>query len=1651
MATNDGSEDVNDFLLRIRELGDQRDREDEERTRKLEEEILQGRKERQARRAERARSISPTKEPSSNAGTPNSIRSTADDSMNGGVAQSPITFNPPEASLGGTPKDTLRNPHEGPSKENRSAPRALPQPPSKSATNTFPSTAMPPSRSGTLSWQQRPTSRGSTGPRARPLSQIAAENNTSRSPRASADPPSTGEREMSREQIADSLGSKDPTWFRQTQDRGLGSAAYRRNQEESMSDPASLAGMRLPGMSRESTMEPERQSSPVSESVRSISPSRTDSMRGTSVRHPQYTNATSVSSSDCTRPAIPSFASPSLEPPASDTSSRGKDPLFSRGMAMSPSQGRISPERIDRPASPTKGLGGFVQSAMLKRSDSVNKRWSAQPGTGLSRGNSIASNRSGYEGPKYSIPSLSAPKEQTSPTPSREASPLANSRPGSSHGPATFARLGKDNDRPSFPSSPDALRPTPVFDIEPVKLVRSREVLPSNVPELDEEMEPVAATHNSPPSSPTKRWSPTKSSWLENAINKPDSPKPKMPPPQQPSWMTNLNQAKQQRGSVDLGKGGSFKNVSTSGLLRSPPMGAANKQPSIGGLPSGFRAGVPSKSKSNVDESFSKVSDNQSGKVEAIDKGESTPEPKPESANTRRLTDAASIEAEPTVVDSDKPLEDVSTASTGRNQESSPRAMKPKPETPPKKDFRSHLKPRQTSAEKKLTEDPEFRNVFGKLKRTQTQNYVAPDELKDNILRGKAGLAATGGPKKTERRDEFKESLLKQKEAMKAGPSPTTGRKPSTGVTIKDQTSPTPEALAKRNGLIRSDSNPNIPRTNGNQSKPQPEALAKFNSLRGKPQSTSSEVPLRDAEQAQKTPSVNGRPGTDFNSSLASVLSRGPAPLADSRSSSQKIRYEDSQADDVTRVQDPSPKAAEGSQLTHMTKSRARGPKRRLPTTSAGTEEQGAQKTLSPATADPLLSSLDTDQLGSTSKPQGEILSSPMTTDPQPHPVGSIADNYRKSSQPHPPRKPSLNFNKPEISSSVPPDIKNVRTKPESPRIVSPPPTKPKPLSPEAERVRKPLSSTPEISNIPSRTTQAQNHQDKLTEPQRRNFQAQSTPEEKAPLPTIKSAAASWTVSGRKEQPVGNRARSPIKLPTRRDEEAAMQDAGLFLRKEAPIGLGIETVKQEARTHAPAMHDLPTPPLASPKSPPIPAKKPPSIASRVVSNTTAIESPSKVNGSPAPQTSEAARLFAELFDESPTTNFKVSIDTPAVLSSRASISEPDKIRTLRKQLWEVTPGGKLIPVSSEQSHIIFEDGLYICHHVFGSASGTRTTEVYLWCGDGVASSAVEDAQIFARKEAKDHGGKLIVLQQGKETSRFFQALGGIVITRHGQSDRASSRYMLCGRRHVGQIAFDEVDFLPESLCGGYPYIISSGSGKVHLWKGIGSGIDELGCARLIGMDLGVRGEIEEVEDGKESEAFWKLFPNGGQQRPGNASPAPSRHWHLKPSIEQYSTRLYQVDLEAPRPKSSSSFWGRRGSAPASTPTDENVPKWNALIREIAPFAQSDIFYDGVFVLDTFFEVFVIVPSFPSTSLLLPSFRTACLFAQEYAILAASSANENRPFVPQGYVVLLGVGRDTVPEGVKCAFRKWDAGKVRGCRVLGLVDSLEVLTTGGGKV
>ena len=447
---------------------------------------------------------------------------------------------------------------------------------------------------------------------------------------------------------------------------------------------------------------------------------------------------------------------------------------------------------------------------------------------------------------------------------------------------------------------------------------------------------------------------------------------------------------------------------------------------------------------------------------------------------------------------------------------------------------------------------------------------------------------------------------------------------------------------------------------------------------------------------------------------------------------------------------------------------------------------------------------------------------------------------------------------------------------------------------------------------------------------------------------SVKDAAAMWGRPSAVDSYQPARAKSPVKLSPRKDEGSALETVGPTLgRTKEPIGLGIQTAPKESTRSTPLDPNLPSPPMRSPKSPhsskspPLPRKKPASVASRVPSSAissqpTEQDSRSHIQGASGP-----SRLLANFIGETSSSQPKVSIDTPSILASCSSHDGSDKIKTLRKQIYEITGGGRLLPVPAHREHILFEENLYLCTHVFGTVAGTRTTEVYLWCGEGVAPSAAEDAQLFARKIAKDNNGKLIILQQGRETSNFFQALGGIVITRrgsgsHGDSpSKTSATYMLCGRRHVGQIAFDEVDFSARSFCSAFPYIISARFGKLYLWKGSGSSADELGCARLIGMDLGLTGEIEEVDEGREPDSFWESLPGGKSQGVAGAG---IQHWHLKPSSETYVTRLFSIDVETPRSKSSASrfMWGRRGSAP-----QEEGSALHTHIQEIVPFTDKD--------------------------------------------------------------------------------------------------------------
>lgn len=1489
--------------------------------------------------------------------------------VDGSPSVSSVSLNPDDLELGASPQ-------------------SLRQISSKisGSSNLASSTALKSKRVGTLSWQQRHPSGGFTKARSSTLSAVSTDKCATQG--TNTNNSFLVEEPLSRNQIAKSLLLKDPTWFRQTEDRGFGSAGYRRNKYENGFEAIISNGRtRFSGLSRDTSLEPENHSDP-SEPIRSASPFMDASVLNEPNGTNRHSSFTPWSSGGIALSPLPVLSSQILQPMLSDSSSYlGEErSAITRTPAMSPSQGRISPERLERPHSPTKGLGGFVQSAMLKRSDSVNKRWSTQAATGLSRGNSVVNSRNGNESSRQAISGPGTSKILKPTSPSRQNPPPPTSWPGSSNNAsiATVTLPRTEKNASNTGSLLTSYRIEPNFGNEPVK-----SGLPplKATPSLIEDQDGSSAELPNKPVSPSKRWSPTKASWLEKALNKPESPKPRIVPPQQPSWMMDITKAKQQRGSVDLGRSGASKEVMDRSLARSASPGIQIRPQSDEAPPSAFISRVAPKNREQILNKIDSARNvEQLAAVENIAQDAALDEDAMAMKHTTEIKNQAKRDGSPSrpmsfqlstaeegIPSSERgllpsPKQDTHPPSTtsieviqARNRLVSASDMKSKPKTPPKKDFRSVLKTRPISDGRQNREEAEFKNVFGKLKRTETQNYVAPDELKENILRGKAGLAATGVPKKPERRDELRESILRQKEAMKIGAPPGIPKKPRDISFLQDRDSPPPEAITKRLGLTKSESGPTNASTNTQDeverfSIAKPGGRAEVQPLQVKLKPTALEK-LQTMTNTQIVLPANSKPGDQSSSSLAGLLKRGPSSLM-SIVKPDSSRNPSSLVGNTISADSADEHSTSGHSLTHITKSRAKGPKRRLPqsaklgamkieitSNTIQNEEPGAPEmtqNLTPEEASPSFLAFNT-----------------LETQPLP----SISNLNQRPSQLPSQRRLSVE------TSLVKVRLTPLKARPEvqeSRSVQSRTPIPAKPMStsnPRSEQmINQPISESahrklvsPATDLFRSAPITISEKEQPLESPQKGNFTKLAKREtyelKKSPSPILSSATS---------------ARSPVISSSRKDDKISRGEKSLNSSggQVEPVGLGIQTGINDSTIKVPSESSLPSPPIGSlnskklPRSPPLPGKKPGSIANRVPSIARPIQErkPPQIC-----QIRERSQILASFFEVSSSLKPKFAVDTQAVLASRPKDDCPDKIKTLRKQIYLMTGGGKLMTVSSHQEHILFEENLYLCIHIFATAGGSRNAEVYLWIGDGVAQPAAEDAHLFARKVAREQDGKLITLQQGNETSNFFQALGGIVITRRGPGSRAESpsrtmaTYMLCGRSHAGQIAFDEVDFDARSLCSGFPFLISARFGKLYLWKGLGSSADELGCARLIGMDLGLTGEIEEVDEGSEPGTFWESLPGGKPRCIPIAEDGVPHHWHLKPSCDKYSTRLFSVDIEPARPKSSSSsfIWGRRGSTPQLESTDFNVQ-----IRELFPFTQRDIGKDGVYVLDSFFEIFL---------------------------------------------------------------------------------------------
>lgn len=1601
-ASNDGSESVDQFLARIASLNTNQGLEEAERSRKMEEEMLQARKERQARRAgmlvnkdtsrdvlanltltERARSLSPAK-----TGPAPSLRHIGEETPKHSQGiEPPVALTPPlhSRTLG---RSGSISPRPGrPAVPDLDFSQPLPPPPldDKPSMPSPPPTATALSRSGTLSWNQRPSPRAGGSIRSRPQS-VASVADTSAifgtSPQKSAE-------EVSKKDIAASLGAKDPSWFRQTADRGTGSAAYRKNESEAETPAFASRRMKLPGLSKDPTSAHEDEKVEMERPIPSTPPTKhvpssTSDQKRTSAFESQARPTRPVSLVSETPSKSPALDLPSFKPLDLNLT------LDSDAIGLGRTASILS--SAGRPSSPTKGLGGFVQSAMMKRSDSVNKRWSVQANAGLKRGDSVATTRP---------PHLSGTSE-FSPGHSRNSSkdtrgirdgyssPLSASRPVSSHGaePVPIARgrpFSQAHDEPA--PSPQAQTDVEHHDrAERTESLDKEQIMRTTTPPLEES--PLARSPSK--TMDPRRWSPTKASWLESALNKPDSPRFTPAKVQTPAWRLNMQRSKieEEARSSGIGAVSNANPVVASNPVSSTPL--ASPRPKEGKplqsdstkLPTGKAALQGAAS----EPAFAEPDASTRAKKEAVSKKEEKPTiPSKRNITPARLDpisngktqdEATSAASEPKATEHHE--KEHTAGDQSLMSEIKPPIAKAKPETPPKTDFRANLKPRQAPRATSNDTEPEFKAVFGKLKRASTQQYKAPDVLKDNITKGKSALNVTGGPQKVAHVDEFKQSILQKKEAMKASPAATSKRPESTDSKAKPA-GPVPEALARRMTLHRATPSSekaepkklfDTPANSGTfalGSKTQPEKLVterKDSPLPSACHALQTEKPSSaDLNKTDPTPATSApnKPGTTslkaavgsisgftikepvsspivepsatakvtesskiaarLNPALADLLSRtaGPKlPGGPPPTERGQMRLRD---DQQSSRQETSEESAE---LTHMTKARAKGPKRRAPKSSA-TQPPSEKEIMRTATDK---TDVVSDKPLMPSKPLPETRSA-ISEDLRLRPLRGAATwadtgtNAEEKTDKKPAATSLGSQESPMTHKQQAQQVKLVE------RPIAGQTTKSEPLQESKSSIRaKPpvankstelrkVSSTIGYSKPTEKTAPAKpstpKRFDVLTD---RLVPASSPPAAEggsdalSDSPPMLSTALPLTPSKSKLNTPKPRKPS-LDVPTKSaSTTAASKASGLGLKFDCP-------------SRRPATVPELTPP-----------------PEREVAAARGAVSPTKTNFSLRPQ-------IESFFGAVPRASERAEFDTQGFLSSQHGSVE--KMKTMSYQIWEVTGDGKRSAMPPQQEHILFEDCMYLCVHSMQASNGSRLVEVYLWCGDEVPAAAIEDAQLFCRKVARDNNNsKLQVIRQGKESSEFFQALGGIVIVRRNKS---SAIYMLCGRRHLGHVAFDEVDYSPSSLCSGLPFLISAKFGKLYLWKGHGSDPEDVGCARLIGMDLGLTGEIEEILEGVEPAGFWESFhsrPPKGSETQGHKD---ARQFRGR------SSKLYRVEHD--RPKSSGGFWGLRSSSPP-----KQSPK--ALLEEITPFTQKDLDANHIHILDTYGELYVYVHLFENS-------------------------------------------------------------------------------------
>ncbi|KZT00473.1 uncharacterized protein LAESUDRAFT_732262 [Laetiporus sulphureus 93-53] len=340
------------------------------------------------------------------------------------------------------------------------------------------------------------------------------------------------------------------------------------------------------------------------------------------------------------------------------------------------------------------------------------------------------------------------------------------------------------------------------------------------------------------------------------------------------------------------------------------------------------------------------------------------------------------------------------------------------------------------------------------------------------------------------------------------------------------------------------------------------------------------------------------------------------------------------------------------------------------------------------------------------------------------------------------------------------------------------------------------------------------------------------------------------------------------------------------------------------------------------------------------------------------------------------------VDIAALLEAPRSASHWNAdVQTISIDVMSII--GNTASTIMRDAHVFYEtEVLAVIHRAKVKSTGLVSTTVWAWHGKRARVGEREERKL--QELARRYGTSLVTVQQYCEPIEFVIILGGQLVTRQGTRAHWSSENTTMHLiRNVNDVTFiDELELDIKNLCSGFSYCLSLLE-TFYVWHGCGSLEKERHAAREYAKSLAgsASSVIELIEaETDNDEMFWMIL--------GDGEYAKADYWKWRSSAREIDPRVWSVD----------------------------VLKGTETLSPVAHLADHSAVHELVHVIDCIWEFFVLVGSEARGKR--KDIKLALTVAAKMSDMTALS----RPFTPTVHVLILP---SKIPADLRLSFRDLD--------------------------